>query len=159
MTFRSTTSLSPADDLDGGQSHGQWLLYDGDCPFCTLYVPYARILDAVGPVRVINARDRGPELAEVYAAGLTLDEGMVLKLGGQLYHGDACVHMLAVLTSEVNAFNRLNAWVFRSPRRARILYPLMRAGRNAALRLMGRGKLGQSAAGMPPSGSGTDSTT
>ena len=159
MTSRSTTSQSSADDLDSGRSYRQWLLYDGDCPFCTFYVGYTRLLDAAGPVRMINARDGGPELAEVYAAGLSLDEGMVLKYRGRLYHGDACIHMLAALTSEVNAFNRLNAWVFRSRRRARILYPLLRAGRNTALWLMGRGRFGQSLVGMPPSGSGTDSTT
>jgi hypothetical protein len=42
-------------------------------------------------------------------------------------------------------FNRLNAALFRSPRVARLLYPMLRGGRNAVLRLLGRTKLADAA--------------
>ena len=96
-----------------------------------------RLRDAVGPVRMIDVRDGGPELEELRAASLSIDQGMALKLDGRLYHGDECIHRLALLTSPSGAFNRLNAFVFRSPRRSRLLYPALRTGRNAVIRLLG----------------------
>lgn len=121
---------------------GPWVLYDGECPFCSAYVQMVRLQDAVGKVRLVDAREGGPELAEVRAAGLDVDEGMVLKYDGVLHHGDDCIHVLSLMTTPSGAFNRLNAWVFRSRRRSKLLYPWLRAGRNAALSLMGRKKIG-----------------
>ena len=120
---------------------GNWILYDGDCPFCSAYVRMVRLRDAVGPMPLINARDGGPAVDEALRAGLELDEGMVLKLDGQLYHGDECINRLAMMTTTSGAFNRLNGWVFKSPRRSKLLYPVLRTGRNAVLRLLGRTRL------------------
>ena len=52
---------------------------------------------------------------------------------GRIYHGDACIHMLALLSTPSGAFNRINAAVFRSERASRLLYPILRSGRNATL--------------------------
>jgi predicted DCC family thiol-disulfide oxidoreductase YuxK len=117
------------------------IVYDGDCPFCSRYVQLIRLRESLGPVRLVNARDGGPEVAEVREAGLDLNDGMVLKLDGRLYHGDECMHMLALLSTASGVFNRINAAVFSSPRAARMLYPVLRTGRNAALRLLGRGRI------------------
>ncbi|MFO1070638.1 MAG: DCC1-like thiol-disulfide oxidoreductase family protein [Geminicoccaceae bacterium] len=114
---------------------GAWLVYDGECPFCRRYAALVRLRQSVGEVRLVDARAGGPLVREVEAAGLDLDEGMVLKVGGRLYHGADCIHAIALLASPSGPFNRLNAAIFRSSRLAALLYPLLRAGRNAALRL------------------------
>lgn len=95
---------------------------------------------------MINARDGGQEVNEVLKAGLDLDEGMVLKLSGKLYHGKDCIHALALLSESKGFFNRLNAWVFKSKARSAVLYPILRFGRNTVLRLLGRKKLEQETA-------------
>lgn len=118
-----------------------WLLYDGGCPFCSRYVQFLRIRESVGPLRLLNARDGGTEYDEVLAHGLDLDEGMVLKLSGRLYHGQDCVHALAMLSAPEGIVSRLNGWVFRSKIRAAVLYPILRTGRNLTLRLLGRKKI------------------
>ncbi|MGF1553065.1 MAG: DCC1-like thiol-disulfide oxidoreductase family protein [Paracoccaceae bacterium] len=115
-----------------------WLLYDGECPFCSAYVGMLRLRDSIGPVRLIDAREGGPELAEVRAAGYAIDQGMAFKLDGRIHHGDDCIHRLALLTTPSGSFNRLNAWIFRSETRSRLLYPVLRRGRNAVLYLLGR---------------------
>lgn len=114
---------------------GAWLVYDGECPFCRRYAALVRLRQSVGEVRLVDARAGGPLVREVEAAGLDLDEGMVLKVGDRLYHGADCIHAIALLASPSGPFNRLNAAIFRSSRLAALLYPLLRAGRNAALRL------------------------
>ena len=116
-------------------------MYDGECPFCSQYVKLVRIRESVGGLALLNARDGGPQFQEVLKAGLDLDEGMVLKLNERLYHGDDCIHALAMLSEPRGVFNRLNVWVFKSPKRAKFLYPILRAGRNLALTLLGRKKI------------------
>ena len=123
-----------------------WLVYDGDCPFCSAYVRYVRVRDSLGRLHLVNAREPHPVAEEVRARGLDLDEGMVLKLGGRYYHGADCIHVLALLSTGAGPFNRLNALIFRSETAARHLYPVMRAGRNAVLRLLGRRKLADGSA-------------
>lgn len=132
-------SAEPA--ATAGPAPEPWLLYDGACPFCSAYVKMVRLRDSIGPVRLVDAREGGPELAELKAAGLDVNEGMALKLGGQIHHGDDCINRVALLTTPSGVFNRLNAWVFRSERRSRALYPLLRRGRNAAIGLLGIGRV------------------
>jgi predicted DCC family thiol-disulfide oxidoreductase YuxK len=122
-------------------SSPNWLLYDGECPFCSRYVSYVRLRQSVGPVDLADARDHPELVREVEMLGLDVDEGMVLKLDGRYHHGADCINMLALLTTPVGAFNRLNRIVFRSKLASKLLYPVMRAGRNATLRLLGRRKL------------------
>jgi hypothetical protein len=45
------------------------------------------------------------------------------------------------LSTSSTTFNRLTASIFRSSYRSRALYPILRAGRNAALGLLGRDKI------------------
>ena len=118
-----------------------WLFYDSECPFCSRYARYVRLREAVGRLTIMSLREDDPRVHEVVARGFDLDEGMVLKLGDSYYHGDDCIHMLAVLSSRSTLFNRINAQVFRSKRRARLLYPVLRAGRNLTLALLGRRKI------------------
>jgi predicted DCC family thiol-disulfide oxidoreductase YuxK len=120
-----------------------WILYDGECPFCRSYVGIVRLQEVIGPVRILNARNGGPEVDMALAAGLDLDEGMVLQYQGQLYHGDACIHLLATLSETGGILRALLAWVFRSPSRARLLYPWLRGGRNMTLKLLGKHKIGK----------------
>ena len=89
-----------------------------------------------------GARAGGAEMDEIRAAGLDIDRGMVVILDGQLYHGDAAMTALALLTTPSGGFNRLMRALFRRPGLARVIYPPMVAGRNATLRLLGRRRIG-----------------
>jgi predicted DCC family thiol-disulfide oxidoreductase YuxK len=122
-------------------SPDNYILYDGDCPFCRSYLHMQRLRQAIGPVRLVNARDGGPEVTAATEAGLDLDQGMVLSYEGRLYHGDACMNMLALLSDDRRLLARLVNWLFASRNRASALYPLLRAGRNLTLRLLSRRRL------------------
>lgn len=118
-----------------------WLVYDGDCPFCSRYVKMLRLREALGNVQLIDARS-GHEMAhKVITAGLDLNEGMALIDGDTIYHGDECINRLALMSTPSGVFNRLNALIFRSEKASRILYPVLRSGRNAVLALLGRSKI------------------
>lgn len=122
-------------------ARGVTVVYDGECPFCSRYVAMLRLRDAFGAVSLVDAR--GDEGAAREARALfDLDEGMAARIGGRWYHGAECMNVLALASGPSTLLNRLSASVFSSPRRAAVLYPFLRTGRNAVLMLLGRRKIG-----------------
>lgn len=119
-----------------------WLLYDGECPFCSRYVKLPRLRRAMSVLRLVNARGGGPEFQRARTAGFDLNEGMLLRLNGQYWHGEDCVHHLALMSTPSALFNRGNAAIFKSRRLSRFLCPFMRFRRNLTLAFMGRRKNG-----------------
>lgn len=138
-------NLNPGYDRTGsdGRHDGETILvYDGECPVCSSYVTYIRLRKSVGRVKLVNARADAQWRQCITAEGFDLDEGMVLIFGGAKYHGADCVHMLALLSTRSGFFNQLNGLIFRRQRLARLIYPILRTGRNTLLRLLGRKKFG-----------------
>jgi predicted DCC family thiol-disulfide oxidoreductase YuxK len=118
-----------------------YLVYDGDCPFCSRYVRMLRLREAIGPVELVNARIEHPIHQLLRERNVNLDEGMALVQGDQISVGDDCIHKLALMTTSVDAFNRLNGWLFKSERFSKALYPILRTGRNVTLHILGRRNL------------------
>ena len=116
---------------------GVWLVYDGECPVCRTYCSYIRIRQATGQLHLVDARQPGALMDEITAAGLDIDQGMVLKMSGQLYYGADAIHMLTLLSSPSGLFNRFNYYLFSTRLGSRILYPLGKALRNMVLKVLG----------------------
>ena len=116
------------------------IIYDGQCPFCSAYVRRARLQEQAD-VTLTNAREVPALVAGLAREGIDLDTGMVVILDDARYHGAAAMHVLASLTTAVGAWNRFNAWLFGSTRRARIVYPWLRRGRAVVLWLLRRPRL------------------
>ena len=92
--------------------------------------------EGAGPVTLHDLRE-APKARARFAA-LDPDNGMVVETGDQLYHGDEAMHMLSMLSTRSGVLNRISAAILRHRLLARGLYPILRAGRNATLLLMGR---------------------
>ena len=123
-----------------------YIVYDGECPYCSRFVEMLRLRAAIGDVKLVNARDDHPIVAWIREKKIDLNEGLVFIQNGKVSHGHECIHKIALLTSPSDAFNRLNALIFRSDTAARLLYPILRFGRNTTLKLLGRRKLDSAAA-------------
>ncbi len=117
------------------------LIYDKECPACHFYCQIVRIRQSVGQLVLIDARENPAVLQEISAKGLDIDQGMVLKMDGQLYYGADAIHLLALLSGRSGVFNRLNYWLFSSKRVAAILYPILRSCRNLLLKILGKTKI------------------
>jgi predicted DCC family thiol-disulfide oxidoreductase YuxK len=117
------------------------IIYDGACPFCSRYARLVRLRETVGPVALIDARSDDPRVRRYWREGYDLDTGMLFAYGGKVYYGSEAVHVLARLSGPVSVFNRINRFVFSSRTASTLLYPLLRAGRRAALWIRGRGPL------------------
>ena len=123
-----------------GQATGSgdvWLVYDGQCPICDTYCRYARIRDAVGQLHLVDARQPSALMDEITAAGLDIDQGMVVKFRDTLYYGPEAIRILTLLSTPSGVFNRMNYLLFSTPRRAGLLYPFGKALRNLVLKLLG----------------------
>ena len=121
----------------GNKQQDAWLVYDGECPVCTVYCRYIRIHETVGTLHLVDARQPGALMDEITAAGLDIDQGMVLKFQDAIYYGADAIHMLTLLSTPAGLFNRLNYYVFGHRLGARIAYPLGNAFRNLVLKLLG----------------------
>lgn len=122
------------------------VVYDGQCPFCSRYASLLRLREAVGPVRLVDARDGGsPEgralVERLWAEGYDLDQGMAFVHEGRVFYGAEAVERLALLSTPSGLFNRLNGALLRHRRLADGLYPFLKTGRRLAITLRGAGRL------------------
>jgi predicted DCC family thiol-disulfide oxidoreductase YuxK len=135
MTSSETTGTGdPSDDVVE-------ILYDRECPVCDAYCNLADVQAAAGKVRRLDARQDSELLREVTARSLDVDEGMVVRYRGTLYYGADAIHMLALLSPGRTLFDRFTNLLFRSKRRARVLYPVLKSGRNLLLKMLGRTRI------------------
>ena len=117
------------------------LVYDKECPACHNFSIMVRIKESIGRLELVDAREDTPIMQEITQAGLDIDNGMVLKMGDQLYYGSDAIHALSLISSRSGVFNRLNYWVFKSKRVSHVLYPVLKAGRAVLLKIMRKSKI------------------
>lgn len=117
------------------------LVYDKQCPACHYYSQLVRIRESVGELQLIDARQDTEILREITQHSLDIDQGIVLKMGGQFYYGPDAIHALALISSRSGIFNRLSYWMFRSKTLSRYLYPVLRSMRNLLLKVLGKTKI------------------
>ena len=117
------------------------IVYDKQCPACECYCNLVQIRESVGRIVLVDARDGGPVMDEITAAGLDIDQGMVVKVGGELYYGPDAIHVLALMGTNKGFFNRLAYFCFRSKAASRVLYPALKACRNLLLKFLSKSKI------------------
>ena len=117
------------------------LVYDKQCPFCDNYCQLVRIRESAGKLVLVDARENSAIMQEITAAGLDIDQGMVLKFQDRVYYGSEAMNVLSLIGTRSGIFNRINFWVFRSRRLSRALYPVFRFFRNLFLKAMGVSKI------------------
>ena len=117
------------------------LVYDKECPACDYYCRLAKIRETVGGLKLVDAREPGSTMMAITAAGLDIDQGMILIIGNEMYYGSDAIHMLAMLSTGTGIFNRFSYHVFRSKRVSRALYPIFRSSRNLLLKILRKTKI------------------
>ncbi|MBI1273225.1 MAG: DUF393 domain-containing protein [Alphaproteobacteria bacterium] len=127
--------MNKADDI--------WFVYDGECPICTIGATFYKVRQSVGELHVVDARTekQHPIMQEINAAGLDLDEGMVIKYRDKLHHGRDALLLMAKLGADTGIFNKVNNGLFQFGPLATLAYPFMKLTRNIAITLKGTGKI------------------
>jgi len=117
------------------------LVYDKECPACDTYCQIIKIRETVGDLKIIDARKNSGVLDEITKSGFDIDQGMVLKMGEQLYYGSDAIHALALISSRSGLLNRINYWMFKSKLVSSWVYPVLRLFRNLLLKMLGKTKI------------------
>ncbi len=117
------------------------LVNDKQSPLCDYYCRKIDVSDSAGRLVRVDAHEESEIMTEITARGLDIDEGMVLKIGDNLYHGSDAIHELALLSSKTGFFNRIAFAAFAWRPMARLLYPMMKSCRNLLLRMLGRSRI------------------
>ena len=117
------------------------LVYDQQCPLCDFYSRIVRIRESVGALVLVDAREDSAVMQEITAAGLDIDQGMVLKMAERIYYGADAIHALSLISTRSDLFNRINFLLFRNQRLASVLYPACRFFRNLLLKFKNLSKI------------------
>ena len=120
---------------------GVSVYYDGQCPFCSHYVRHMNLKRASGSVNLIDVRIDREAAVHLENLSIDIDKGMVVKVDDQYLHGAQAVHAMAMMSTGVGWFNRINKFIFSSLFLTRILYPVMVFCRNVTLMILGREKI------------------
>lgn len=118
-----------------------FLVYDKECPACDLYCKLVRIRESIGNLILVDARNPSSFMDEITAAGLDIDQGMVLIVGDRMYYGADAIHTLSIMGTRSGVFNRLAYWCFKSRAASRIIYPVLRSCRNLLLKILRKTKI------------------
>lgn len=116
------------------------IIYDGDCPFCQAYVKMVRLREHY-TVELIDARGDHPVISDITLKGYDLDEGMVVEVEEQFFHGDEAMTRMALMTADSGFLRRITKWIFKSKWRSQNLYPILRACRNLTLKILRHKKI------------------
>ncbi|MBN9288130.1 MAG: DUF393 domain-containing protein [Gammaproteobacteria bacterium] len=113
-----------------------YIIYDGDCPFCSNCAKALRIKETIGSLKLINAREENIQ-SLLNGQQFDLNEGMLVIMEGKYYHGAQAAYILSLLSTRVGLFNKLNFLLFHKLFLARMLYPVFRGIRNVILKFKG----------------------
>ncbi len=127
--------------MNESDNSGIYLVYDRECPVCEFYCQRIDVSPADGRLERVDAREDSPLMDEITSAHLDIDAGMVLKVEGTLYYGSDAIHQLALRSSKKGFVNRLASALFRHPRIAKLLYPVLAACRNLLLKVLRRSRI------------------
>ena len=116
-----------------------FLLYDGDCPFCSFYVTKSRFEARIGrPLRLIDGREAPGLVAQMRREGHDLETGMILAIDGLRLHGAEAMTALEGMSANAGGLAGLARRFASSPGRVRHAYPWLRRLRRLALLAKGR---------------------
>jgi predicted DCC family thiol-disulfide oxidoreductase YuxK len=137
----AVVSVSSDQPAATGSADEILLVYDKECPACDTYCRLVEVQPSAGRLTLVDARDPTPVMDEITRAGLDIDQGMVVKMGGRIYYGSDAIHALAQVSSRSGIFNKLSYYAFRSRKASHMLYPPLRACRNLLLKILGKTKI------------------
>jgi predicted DCC family thiol-disulfide oxidoreductase YuxK len=118
-----------------------WLLYDGDCPFCSSYIKLMKIREHYPDFELINARAKSSQLDEAKRLDYNLNEGMLIKLDETYYYGSEAISIInniSTLQQQRGIFFKIHKILFSRRAVTKVLYRIMRIGRLITLKLLGK---------------------
>ncbi|TAL26950.1 MAG: DUF4166 domain-containing protein [Alphaproteobacteria bacterium] len=113
------------------------VVYDDRCPVCSAYCKAVKLDNPGESLDLIDARQDSALMRDITARGLDIDDGMVVRVGGQLYYGSDAMHQISLRARRKGWAGVMNRLFFKTQKSARLFYNPAKVGRNLLLRLLG----------------------
>lgn len=117
------------------------IIYDGECPLCSRYVRMVRLQKSVGQVVLKDARSDLESAQKYKEKGYNLDNGMIVIYNENIYYGKDAVHIMSLLSTQSNLFNKINAALFKHKIFASMIYTVLVLLRKLLLKIINRKKI------------------
>lgn len=116
--------------------------FDGECPFCTRYARFQKAQALGAKISLIDLRLTEQGLRqELLNKGIEIEKGVVVRISNGFedlfFQGSEAMGILSNLDGRATFFSILLR-IMRYPRIARLIYPVLKFGRNLTLFLMRR---------------------
>lgn len=108
------------------------LLYDGECPICSRYSDYIRLRERYD-LQLLDARQHLDLVERYRTEGYDIERGMILTVGGEVFHGHRAIVMLETMTGDRTVLDPAIRATIRVPGLMRAVYPLVKLVRVATL--------------------------
>lgn len=118
--------------------HGNFLLYDGECPACRAYVAIARLRQLWPDLRILDARQEPELVSELRGQGYEINEGFVLSLGGRIYFGPEATRVIGERGRSLGSVRSAILGAIGTAPWSRRLYPWLNRCRKLLLAALGR---------------------
>ena len=122
-------------------TNDDYVLYDGACPACAHYIAATGLAERSG-IALIDARTHPALVAEHAAAGRSIDDSMVVAIGGVMHYRADATRKLAEIGRPGTRWRQFLLWFVGKAPWSDALYPVLSAGRRALLRVLGRPLIG-----------------
>ena len=117
-----------------------YLLYDGECPFCASFSKYYALKQAIPNLEIVSVRDTERLRSLALPSELDFNQGMILILSdGRIAQGDAALSLLGTFLEPRTLWDRLVILLGRVPALSRLVYPIVFRLRLWLLKLKGIG--------------------
>ena len=113
------------------------VLYDGECPACARYIAASGLAER-SDVKLLDARHEPELVAKLSAAGVSIDDTMVVSVNGAEHYRSDATRAIAELAKPKTADARFVLWFVGQAPWSRPLYPVLSFLRRMLLRALGR---------------------
>ena len=114
------------------------IIYDEECPACSMYVKITLIKENYGDVHFLKARQNRGLCLFLKKNGLDINKGMAVFFQNKIYFADDAVNILAILSSGKGFISNLISFLFKYKFIAKLLYPILVFLRNILLKILGK---------------------
>ncbi len=109
-------------------------IYDGECPFCNHFAELLEIKSKINNIKILDGRKNLSIIKSLLEKGYDLDKGAILLKDDDIFHGAKAINTICkeVNNPSSNLLKILSS-VFKSKKRAKLLFPFLLRARRFAL--------------------------
>ena len=109
-------------------------IYDGECPFCNHFAELLELKSQIKHINTLDGRKNSDLISELLRKGYDLDKGAILLKEDEIFHGAEAINTVCnQINNPSGRLLNLLSNIFKSNKRAKLLFPFLVRARRFAL--------------------------